>query len=296
MTPVSYIHGIQMHGPDSASEYTTRIARSFVTARLEARSLPAFPGEVPHDLDGAYAVQDAAIALWPDTLAGWKVGGIPPAWRERYPAERLVGPIFRRAVRRNVEGEVVELPVFAGGFAAVEAEFILRIAEDAPAKKLQWTPDEAAEIVAALHVGIEPASSPLATLNQLGPAAIVSDFGNNAGLVVGAAIADWARRAPHTLPSATFVQGVAVGRGTAASIEGGPLAALAFALGCCARRGLPLKAGMHVTTGATTGIHVIQPGETARVEFEGAGSLLCRAVAAPPHEGSLASRRTGSHA
>jgi 2-keto-4-pentenoate hydratase len=287
---------MQMHGPDSAAENAGHIARSFVTARLEARALDGFPGAVPSDLRAAYAVQDAAIALWPDTLAGWKVGGIPPAWRERYRDERLVGPIFRRAVRPAVEGEIVELPVFVGGFAAVEAEFVLRVAEDAPAEKLEWSTGEAAEIVAALHVGIEPASSPLATLNQLGPAAIVSDFGNNAGLVIGPPIPDWQRCEPHTLPSATFVEGVAVGRGSAASIEGGPLAALAFALGCCARRGRPLKAGMHVTTGATTGIHAIRPGETARVEFAGTGSLLCRAVAAQPYERSAAMRRAGARA
>ena len=88
-----------MHGPDSASDATARIARSFVEARLEARALDGFPGVLPRDLPAAYAVQDAAIALWPDTLAGWKVGGIPPAWRERYGEERLVGPIFRGAVR-----------------------------------------------------------------------------------------------------------------------------------------------------------------------------------------------------
>jgi 2-keto-4-pentenoate hydratase len=285
---------MQMHGPDSPPEDAGRIARSFVTARLEARALEAFPGVLPRDLRAAYAVQDAAIALWPDTVAGWKVGGIPPPWREHYGDERLVGPIFRRAVRPAVEGEIVELPMFVGGFAAVEAEFILRLAEDAPAEKVAWSAGEAAEIVSELRVGIEPASSPLATLNQLGPAAIVSDFGNNAGVVVGPRVADWTRREPHTLPSATFVGGVAVGRGSAASIEGGPLAALAFALGCCARRGRPLKAGMHVTTGATTGIHAIRPGETARVEFEGTGSLLCRAVAAQPHERGAGLRRAGS--
>ncbi len=285
-----------MHGPDSALEDAGNIARSFVAARLEARALEAFPGTLPRDLHAAYAVQDAAIALWPDAVAGWKVGGIPPAWRERYGDERLVGPIFRRAVHPAIEGEVVELPVFVGGFAAVEAEFILRLGEDAPAEKVAWSAGEAAEIVSELRVGIEPASSPLAILNQLGPAAIVSDFGNNAGLVIGPPITNWKRREPHTLPSATFVEGVPVGRGSAASIEGGPLAALAFALGCCARRGRPLRAGMHVTTGATTGIHAIRPGETARVEFEGTASVLCRAVAARPHARGVAMRNAGSHA
>jgi hypothetical protein len=32
---------------------------------------------------GLRAHQDRAIALWPDNVAGWKVGRIAPPWRER---------------------------------------------------------------------------------------------------------------------------------------------------------------------------------------------------------------------
>jgi hypothetical protein len=53
---------------------------------------------------------------------------------------------------------------------------------------------------------------------------------------------------------------------------------------------------MHVTTGATTGIQSIRPGEAARVEFEGTGSVLCRAVAAQPYERSASIRRAGAGA
>ncbi|HKZ73640.1 MAG TPA: hypothetical protein VJ011_06210 [Steroidobacteraceae bacterium] len=273
---------MQLQASEATRTRAAIVARAFVTARLEARALPDFPGSLPPDLPSAYAVQDAAIALWPDRVAGWKVGGIAPAFRGRYAAPRVVGPIFSRAVREAFTGEIVELPMFVGGFAAVEAEFVLRLAADAPAGKLDWTPAEAAALVASLHVGVEPASSPLATINELGPAAVVSDFGNNAGLVVGPSIEDWRAREPRTMQSESFLEGRSVGRGTAASIEGGPLAALAYALGCCARRGRPLEAGTFVTTGATTGIHEIRPGQTARLEFGNAGTIVCRAIAAQP--------------
>jgi 2-keto-4-pentenoate hydratase len=280
-----------MHGPDSAYPRAPFVARSFVTARLEARALAEFPDTLPPDLTSAYACQDAAISLWPDSLAGWKVGGIGPAWRAKFTDERLVGPVFRRAVRPALTGEIVELPMFVGGFAAVEAEFVLRLAANAPAGKLEWSVSEAAELVAALHVGVEPASSPLASLNELGPAAIVCDFGNNAGLVVGPEIPDWRSRDLASLTSETFLEGESVGRGSAASIAGGPLAALAFALACCARRGHSLKAGMHVTTGATTGIHQIRAGQAARVDFGAAGTILCRAIPAQPRQATGARLR-----
>jgi 2-keto-4-pentenoate hydratase len=62
------------------------------------------------------------------------------------------------------------------------------------------------------------------------------------------------------MPAETFIDGVSVGKGGAASIPGSPLAALAFLLGHVASRGRPLKKGMLVTTGASTGIHDIAAG------------------------------------
>ena len=69
-------------------------------------------------------------------------------------------------------------------------------------------------------------------------------------------------------------------RVAATSIPGGLLDALAFTLGRCARRGLPLRAGMLVTTGAATGIHDIRAGSRAAVRFGPWGEILCRAVSA----------------
>jgi 2-keto-4-pentenoate hydratase len=73
-----------------------------------------------------------------------------------------------------------------------------------------------------------------------------------------------------------------VGRGNAAAVSGGPLAALAFALRCNARRGRPLRAGDLVSTGAVTGVHSIRAGQSAEAVFDGIGSLRCTATPATP--------------
>jgi 2-keto-4-pentenoate hydratase len=258
------------------------IARSFVAARLAARALADFPGALPPTLDAAYDTQRAAISLWPDQIAGWKVGWIAPAQQAVYGEERLVGPIFRKSVRRVQPGIVADFPVYVGGFAAVEAEYVFRLGEAAPAGKLQWTLGEASRLVAALHVGVEPASSPLPAINDLGPAVTASDFGNNAGLLVGPEVADWVHALDEGLTCETFVDGVSVGRGGSRSLPGGPLGALAFALGRCARNGMPLHAGDFVTTGAATGVHELVAGQPARIVFDGIAELLCRAVPARP--------------
>jgi 2-keto-4-pentenoate hydratase len=265
---------------------TRAIAEQFVRARLRAEALSAFPNGVPNSLDAAYETQDCAIALWPDRVAGWKVGKIEPPWSERLGEDRLVGPIFEQGIRDSAAGRTVDFPVFERGFAAVEAEFVFRLVRGAPPDKVTWTVEEAAQLDCALHVGIETAGSPLAVINDLGPLVVVCDFGNNAGLLLGPEIADWRGRPLASLTCEAFIEGRSVGRGGVLSLPGGPLAALAFALRRCAERGHPLAAGDLVSTGATTGIHEIRSGEQVRVRFDGVAELRCRAVAASTNAGA----------
>ena len=175
-------------------------------------------------------------------------------------------------------GVSVDFPVFASGFAAVEAELAFRLGDDAPADKIHWTLDQAAALVADLHIGIETAGSPLATINELGPRVVVSDFGNNAGMLLGPKIPDWRAARTPLLVCASFIDGHKVGEGAVETLAGGPLIALALALSRSARNGRPLRAGQLVTTGAVTGIHDIVAGQSARVDFGAYGSLSCRAV------------------
>lgn len=271
-----------MEERDSSSErgQAAEIARCFVGARRQGVALSGYPGTVPATIEAAYRIQALAIAAWPDEVVGWKVGYIAPELREPDGDERLVGPIFARALRQAQPGRSIDFPVFPGGFAAVEAEFVFRLAADAPAQQRQWTPAQAAELAGDVHIGIETAGSPLATINELGPRVVISDFGNNAGMLLGPKIDGWRELPAPVLHCATFVDSHEVGGASVATFADGPLVALAFALSRCARNRRPLRAGDLVTTGALTGIHEIAPGQSARVEFGAFGSLLCRAVPA----------------
>jgi 2-keto-4-pentenoate hydratase len=297
MTPVSHtLTGIDKQaseglfvldktGARASGREAETVAKRFVTARQTGEPLAAFPGALPPDLAGAYACQDAAIELVADAIAGWKVGLIGKDAAAVFKQDRLAGPIFASSVRRARAEEPVGFPVFRGGFAAVEAEFLLRLGSDAPVGKREWTRDEAKELVAAVHVGVETAGSPLATINDLGPAAIVADFGNNFGLIVGPELRGWRSTPVERWQCETFVDDVAVGRGHAGVPPGGPFESLRFLLELCAWRARPLNAGTWVSTGAITGVHQIVAGQVARVSFADAGEVLCRAE---PHRGSSA--------
>lgn len=264
-----------LHG--SPGDGAEMIAEQFVRARLAGQSLPQFPGTVPTTLADAYHCQELAIERFPDQIVGWKVARIGPAFARQFPEERLVGPVFSRNLHFARIGQIVDFPVIDGGFGAVEAEIVLRVNEDAPVDKKEWSIDEAAELVRSFHLGVETAVSPLATLNDLGPGAVISDFGNNWGVIVGASIGEW--RSIEEIVALTFIDDGFVGRGTA-FIRQGALGALAFALSKCASRGRPLRAGDYISTGAITGVHDIRSGQQSRLVFEGCGEVECCAVRA----------------
>lgn len=250
------------------------IAAAFTTARASGKPMAGFPGgAIPEDLAFSYRCQDAAIPLWPDEIVGWKIGGVPPALWDKLGVTRVVGPIFKRALHQG------SFPVFTGGFAAVEAEFTMVIGQDAPAGKLDWSIEEARAIVSAVHLSIETAGSPLATINDLGPTVVAADFGNNAGLILGLALPDWQSSDFEQVVARTFIDGTEVGSGNALTLTGGPFESLRLLLENCARRGRPLKAGTLAATGAITGVHDIRAGQTARVEFGPFGAIECRAEA-----------------
>ncbi len=254
-------------------------AATLVAARKAHRALDGFPGAMPATMAEAYRIQDAGLSIWNDVIAGWKIGLVGAHLRQTLKAERLAGPIFRKDVRTAEPGVAVAFPVFVGGFAAVEGEFVFRMGEDAPAHKTSWTDEEAAALVAALHIGVETAGSPMRMINDLGPTAVSSDFGNNFGVIIGAEIPDWRARMDGISVS-TAIDNKVVGTGGAGSLPGGPLAGLRFLLAHLAERGRPLRKGQLVSSGAITGVHDILAGQSSVITFEGCGAIACRAIPA----------------
>ena len=223
----------------------------------------------------AYQIQELAMSRWPDSLVGWKIGYIPADRRTAGDPDRLVGPIWRQQCHDNQDQpSPVEVGIFASGFAAVEAELVIRLEQDLPAHDTGWTADEAADLKQQRLVGIEVASSPIPDINALGPTVIAADFGNNNGLVLGPTLADPPGGAPVQL--ACYVDGQLMGEGSAESLPGGIHHALATALNVLASRGQPVRAGMVFATGAITGIHQIGPGQRCRVDVQGGRSLELR--------------------
>jgi 2-keto-4-pentenoate hydratase len=258
------------------------IADAFVAARLGAQILDTYPGEMPATMGQAYAIQDCAIAAFPDTIAAWKVGLMSDADQARLGLEtpRFAGPIFARTVHRHAGHGVQEMPVFANGLASVEGEFVFRTTRDmTDADAIDPT---GLATSCALHYGVEIPSSPFRGINLNGPTCTVSDFGNNRGLIVGGEITDWQTRDWNDLEVEILVDGASIGRASGPVIPGTPLTALRFMLGHLGGRGLPVPSGTFITTGAVVGINDRSPGFAARVEFPGFGGIDVALTAVMP--------------
>ncbi|WP_111980143.1 2-keto-4-pentenoate hydratase [Algibacillus agarilyticus] len=264
-----------------SAEQIENISTALVSARNEKRCLDVFPGDLPHTLEQAYELQDMSIAAYDQEIVGWKVGMVPPELREQLKSERLMGPVFKNVRhfigKAHQDDEQIELPVFENGFIAVEAEIIIEIAQDIEPGTIN-TADGVAHLVKEMYAGIEIASSPVRDLNSYGPTAIISDFGNNHGMIVGAPIANW-QTAIQDLETQVLINGELINKAPSSSILNGQLAALAYIIDTSAQRNIKLKAGDMICSGAITGVHETVVGAKSTTSFAGAGNLNIELVA-----------------
>ncbi|MFL9840855.1 2-keto-4-pentenoate hydratase [Sphingomonas sp. ST-64] len=258
------------------------IAQAFVSARRDARGLSQYPGAEPGSLSEAYRIQDRAVALSGGTVVGWKVGRINAPRDRELGANRLAGPIFAQTVYPG-GGVDPAMPVFADGFGAAEAEFLLRIGTAPQPGKTSYTLDEAMALIDAVHVGLEIASSPFSGINASGPLVTISDFGNNHGLVVGESIANWRDLGFIDWPVTLEIDGVEAGAATARTMLDGPIGAARFLFELLAARGIALRPGQWISSGAVTGVHEVSPNARVTASF-GDMRVSCTIEAARPAE------------
>ena len=255
---------VHLQSPTPALRATSRrrSPSSSCARGCSARALPAYPGtrsrRSRQPRIAARTLAHRALARRRRRLEGRAhcAGAAGASIAE----ERLIGPVFaRERSRRRSPGARVDCPVFEGGFAAVEAEIVICVGARRAARQGRL---DARRSGGAWSASCASASRSRAARSRRStisaPARSVSDFGNNWGVIVGPAVRDWrdAARGHRAEASSTTSSSAAA----SPSIRHGPLGALAFTLGKCARRGRPLRAGDVISTGMITGVHDIRAG------------------------------------
>jgi len=247
---------------------------ALIDARTTRTALPGLPeGCRPATLDDGYAIQEAFTVSFGQPVAGWKVGCTADA------TQRLFGidePFYGPVLAPLVFASPAELPVADFAIRGIECEFAFQLAADFEPRERPYEPDEAAERVSAPIPAIEVVSPRLDDPIKYGAPTAVADCGVNGALVLGTASFDW-----QTLDLAAHevrleIDGEIKATGTGALVLGHPLNVLAWFVNRYTARGRTLPAGQIVSTGTTTGLVIVEPGQTAVGDFGVLGQVSVR--------------------
>jgi len=249
------------------------IAKAFLAARAAKTPLTDYPGAMPQGLAEAYAIQDSAIAFDGRPIGGWKVGRVADELVSRYNSNRIAGPIFTDEIADAANGESPAMAVYGAGFAAAEAEVLLRFGD---VGNREYDIVSVRDAIDEVRTGIEIASSPFPDINKHGPAVTASDYGNNKGLVIGPRIAGWQDADLIAMPVEFRIDGERIGAATMETMLDGPFGSALFLIRALRARGIAIPPGTWVSAGAITGVHEIRPGQDAEALFDGKIRVSCK--------------------
>jgi 2-keto-4-pentenoate hydratase len=232
--------------------------------RASGTPIESLPSELaPVDAAAAYLVQnEVASALGP--VGAWKVQPMPET------GEPFASPILRNVVFED--GADLKAADFHG--LAIEVEVAVTIARDLPQPTQPYAASDLHSAIASVHAALEIVASRFRDRKAVPPLAGIADFQSNGAVVVGPAIS--AENLPEFARQSTTLQldGAASLSSTAGASTANMLSSLAWLANHAAARGLPLKQGDVVITGARIG-PVAFSGHGAFADAEGLGTVSC---------------------
>jgi 2-keto-4-pentenoate hydratase len=248
-----------------------KAAELLIKARNDGRKMEALPSEAePKTLDDAYAIQDEILKIIGLKLAGWKVALTNDEAMERAGAkEPAAGPLFAKHVMtapQTIEGGQETV----GGF---ECEFAFRLGKDIPAEGAPYTGQIVAAAIESLHPAIEVVGLRIANRPALGVSGTVADHAGNYSFVYGPAVDGWQKLDLPKCGVRHLVDGEEVATSNGANVLDNPLNSLAWLANHLSKRGMQLKAGQWITTGAATGPIPAPVGSTVTADFGVLGTV-----------------------
>jgi 2-keto-4-pentenoate hydratase len=243
-------------------------------ARRRRRALAGLPEACrPATLDDGYAIQEAFVRSFGEPVAGWKVGCTAEA------SQRLFGieePFYGPVLAPLLFSSPAELPAADFPMRGIECEFAFQLAVGFEPREEPYAPDDVAERVSAPIPAIEVVSPRLDHPIRHGAPSAVADCGVNGALVLGAPSFDWQSLDLATHEVRLEIDGEVKAKGAGALVLGHPLNVLAWFVNRYTASGRTLPAGQIVSTGTTTGLLILEPGQTAVGDFGVLGQVSVR--------------------
>ena len=203
-------------------------------------------------------------------VAGWKIGATAKPIMTRFGIEEpFSGPILQA----DVFSSPARVATADYPHLCVEAEFCYRLAKPLAPRAEPYTRADVIDAIGTILPAFEIISPRFTSLMLDWVASVIADGGLNGGIVLGPETADWRGLDLPRHPVEVRLDGRPLAQGTGAAVMGDPVAVLEWTANHARSRGLTLAAGQLVTTGATTGLHFIEPEQTIRADFSALGSV-----------------------
>ena len=238
-------------------------AQSLADAHRTGQRLVELPIEIrPQTLEESYAIQQKAL----DHLgygAAWKVGAGTPD------STPLASPLPKGVVFPGPHS--FSLKQF--GFCGIEVELGFRLGKSLPPRSKPYDRDEVLDAVQLVTTTLEIVDSRFLDYKTVDRFSHLADFQNNGALVSGAPFSPWQDLNLATLHARLEIDGVKRGESIGGNTAGDPIRLLVWLANHAADRGLPLGAGDIVTSGALTGMTIVDHPAKISGFLEGIGSV-----------------------
>jgi 2-keto-4-pentenoate hydratase len=244
-----------------------KTAEILLKAHLEKTLLDDIPDDCKASTaEEALAVENTLLAHPSLTHAGWKVARTnAQLQKEAGLTEPAYGPIFSEFIHEN--GHAFEKG--APSIRAIECEFAVILAKDLPASGVPYTIDQVADAVATMHPTVEITGQRFKTRDSMPRPAHSMDFAGNFAFIFGAGVTDWQK---FDLPShgvEHIINGEVIVTSNGANVLGHPFNSIIWLADKLAARGLSLKSGQWISTGAATGPIPVAAGADVVASFDG---------------------------
>jgi 2-keto-4-pentenoate hydratase len=213
------------------------------------------------------------LDVYAGAAAGWKIAATSAAGQAHIGAD---GPLAGRLYRRCIRTSGCTLDAESLTMRVAEAEFAFRIAGDLPVSTQPPSRGDVVDAVGALVPAIEVPDSRFDDLLAAGLPSMMADALCCGLLVLGEDVRGWDPERLRSHPVHMWRNGVVVARGLGRDVLGGPVDALTWLARHLHERGLALRAGDIVTTGACTPANPVANGDDLIADFGDLGEVRIR--------------------
>lgn len=249
-------------------------AADIIHNAFEARiTIDGLPGEcAPANAADAVLVQEKLLAKIGLPAAGYKAGFTnPPMLEKAGPDGPMAGVMFRDFTIPS--GQSLKRADVGTG-ALIEAEVAFHMGRPLPVRDAAYSEDEVLDAVQSAIVAIEVAVPRFA--NPLGQPIpyLAADNGAALAFVWGADIPDWRNRDLKLLDIELLFDGTVVSEGMPVAARCDEAWALAWTVNHFRERGVEIKAGDFITTGAAAAPKPLGDAKEVVAKFAGIGEVV----------------------